>query len=149
MRQETAKKLHEALKAIVERSESDDEHDHFSETFGVDFDRAREAVKLADREEPKEPGPLFFCRDCGSPEIESEMWVGLNDEELCGDSSGDGDCWCRNCNAHTGIKLKEEDRAQEEAAEVRADAVLAQQELTDFAQDEVSDNAEARSYWDE
>lgn len=43
-----APKMLETLKRIIDRAESGDEEDHFSETFGEDFDDARAAITKAE-----------------------------------------------------------------------------------------------------
>lgn len=44
----------------------------------------------------------YVCSECGSGDIEVQMWVNMNTMEVNGDVySGKAECFCNNCEEHT------------------------------------------------
>lgn len=50
---------------------------------------------------------IYICNECGSPDIETKMWVNLNTNIPISDAEEDNDCYCNNCNMNVNYIEKE------------------------------------------
>lgn len=53
---------------------------------------------------------VFVCMSCGSENVQTVMWVGMNDlivDGNYGPDEGIDTNWCKDCERHVEIELKE------------------------------------------
>ena len=47
---------------------------------------------------------MFICDDCGSANVQMQMWANPNTGEIDVDLQPDlKDCWCEDCEAHVSL----------------------------------------------
>lgn len=51
---------------------------------------------------------MWVCSNCGSTNVQTKMWVNLNNNKVEGDASDDSDDnWCDGCDRHGDVEQKE------------------------------------------